>query len=120
MAVDDKPLLRPHLVIREESDACALLHDPDRRLSFVLNPVGLCLCRALNGKRTPAELAAVVRRTFRTVPAILDDDLRFFLDQLLLHNLATGGRPRYLRRRGRRLVLTAAGRAAQQRARANA
>lgn len=115
MAVNDTLRLRPHLVLREESDACALLHDPDRRFSFALNPVGLCLCRALDGTRSPADLAAVVRQAFRTVPATLEDDIRFFLDRLLLHRLATGGRPHYLRRQGKRIVLTAAGRAAQQR-----
>ena len=82
--------LNPTLVIREESDNYAILFNPDTTDAYVINPIGVRICRMLDGTNTTADLAASVREHFSDVPETVEGDIETFVEALIGCNLASG------------------------------
>jgi len=76
------------VVLREERDGYALLVDPDVPRSFVLNPVGLFICRGLDGTRSVPQIAAAVRDAFNGAPDEAGEQVQAFVDELVERGLA--------------------------------
>lgn len=56
--------VNPQLVLREESDDCALLFDPDNGRVHLLNPTAVAVWKRLDGHRTLSEVTAVLADEF--------------------------------------------------------
>ena len=56
--------VNPFLVLREESDDCALLFDPDNGRVHVLNPSAVALWKRLDGRRTLREVSVALADEF--------------------------------------------------------
>lgn len=80
--------LRTHVVIREESDDFALLYDPDTGESFVLDPVGVFVCRRMDGAHGIKQIIAESGAFFEGVPDDAPDQVRAFVESLVGKNLA--------------------------------
>ena len=80
--------LRPQVVIREESDDFALLYDPDTGESFVLDPVGVFVCRRLDGGLSVEQIVAESDAFFDGVPEDAAAQVRAFVESLVGKNLA--------------------------------
>ena len=80
--------LKPQVVVREESDDFALLYDPDTGESFVLDPVGVFVCRRLDGTRDIERIVAESGGIFDGVPEEAAAQVRAFVDSLIGKKLA--------------------------------
>ncbi len=56
--------INPNLVLREESDDCALLFDPDNGRVHVLNPTAVAVWKLLDGQRSLREVTAMLAEEF--------------------------------------------------------
>lgn len=61
---DARLAVNPLLVLREESDACALLFDPDHGRVHVLNPTAVAIWKRLDGRRTLREVTSALAAEF--------------------------------------------------------
>ncbi|MFA6074707.1 MAG: PqqD family peptide modification chaperone [Negativicutes bacterium] len=80
--------LHDHIIIREEFDDWAILFDPDTANGYALDPVGVAICRQLDGVKTVAEITEVIREQFDEVSDEVDTHCADFVRQLLDENLA--------------------------------
>ncbi len=87
--VDETSLIkkRESVVFRVETDQWALLFDPDRDVSFGLNPVGVLLWANIDGEKTVKELAEKVQADCNNVPENVADDVMEFVQGLLANQL---------------------------------
>ena len=81
--------LSPALVLREESDDYAILYNPDTTEAYAINPIGVQVCRMLDGAHTVSDLAASIREEFSDVPENVEGDIREFIGALIACNLAS-------------------------------
>ena len=77
------PLRNPVVVLREEFDEWAVLFNPDTAEAAGINPVGVAIWKALDGKCGIDKLADAVRRLFEDAPGQLESDVREFVDELV-------------------------------------
>ncbi len=82
MLPTDHPLPSPEAVLRQGFDDYALLFHPLFGEVIALSPVSLDIWRALDGKRSLAEIAARVQAQFDDAPADTAADVAAFLDDL--------------------------------------
>jgi SynChlorMet cassette protein ScmD len=75
------------VVFRVESDQWALLFDPDRDVSFGLNPVGVLVWANIDGEKTVAELVQKVQSDCNNVPENVEDDVTEFVQGLASNGL---------------------------------
>jgi SynChlorMet cassette protein ScmD len=85
---EDKPLINPSIILREEFDDWAVLFDPDTAEGYALNPVGVLIWKQLDGSRTLGDVVAVVKETCEDVPADVSDHCREFIADLVKQGLA--------------------------------
>ena len=78
-----KPALKDTIVLREEADNYALLYSPDTGGTYVINPVGVFICRMLDGTHTVTKIAEAVIKNFADVPDRAKEDIREFINALL-------------------------------------
>lgn len=62
--LDARLAVNPVLVLREESDDCALLFDPENGRVHVLNPTAVAVWKRLDGRRTLGEIVAALGEEF--------------------------------------------------------
>ena len=62
--LDCCPVINPCMVLREESDDCALLFDPDSGRVHLLNPTGVAVWKRLDGRRTLHEVSVSLADDF--------------------------------------------------------
>jgi hypothetical protein len=67
--LDARLAVNPTMVLRVESDDCALLFDPDNGRVHVLNPTAVAVWRRLDGSRTLGEIVAGLDEEFDGVGA---------------------------------------------------
>ena len=84
----DRPVANPIVVLREEFDDWAVLFDPDTGDGYALDPVGVFIWKRLDGKHTPEDVVAELRRDCEDVPAEADEHCVSFIEDLLTHGLA--------------------------------
>jgi Coenzyme PQQ synthesis protein D (PqqD) len=91
----DKPRADPHVVLEEFDDWAVLFH-PFTGEAFGVGPVGVTIWQALDGRRTLAQVAAVVAAQCEDAPpTVLADTLAFVEDlwrRLFLRMKVKGGR----------------------------
>lgn len=85
---EDKPLVNPSVILREEFDDWAVLFDPDTAEGYALNPVGVLIWKQLDGSHTVDDVAAVVKENCEDVPAEVKDHCREFIADLIKQGLA--------------------------------
>jgi hypothetical protein len=64
ITIDTRLAVNPTLVLRVESDDCALLFDPDSGRVHVLNPTAVAVWKRLDGRRTLREIVATLGEEF--------------------------------------------------------
>lgn len=84
-----KPVLRPDVVLREESDEWALIFDPSTGEAFGLDPVGVFVVKRLDGRKSVSEIAEQLNELFERVPPEADKDVIEFVDSLVHKGLAS-------------------------------
>jgi len=57
-------VVNPCMVLREESDDCALLFDPDSGRVHLLNPTGVAVWKRLDGRRSLHEVSVSLADDF--------------------------------------------------------
>lgn len=85
-----KPKLRQPIILREEFDNYAFLHDPDTRKSYVLNPVGVFICRRLDGTNEVASIATAVKAEFAGASRTASKEIAAFVAGLKKAGLLEG------------------------------
>lgn len=83
-----KPLLRPQVVLREESDDWAVLFDPDSGETYGLDPVGVFIAKRLDGSKSVVEIVQELGEHFDGIPPEVDQDALQFVDSLMQKGLA--------------------------------
>ena len=82
MELTAQPVPSPFAVLREEFDDWAVLYNPDNAEAVGLNPVGITIWKAVDGRRTVADILACVQDAYADVPGTAAADLSAFLDDL--------------------------------------
>ncbi len=85
---EDKPIVNPSVILREEFDDWAVLFDPDTAEGYALNPVGVLIWKLLDGSRTLDAVVGSVRENCEDVPAEVADHCREFIGELVKQGLA--------------------------------
>ena len=82
MSDTDRPQANPVAVLREEADDWAILFNPDTNDAFGINPVGVAIWKAIDGRRDAAGIADAAREQFDDVPDTYRDDVLDFIRKL--------------------------------------
>jgi len=85
---EDKPIVNPSVILREEFDDWAVLFDPDTAEGYALNPVGVLIWKLLDGSRTLDDVVGAVKENCEDVPAEVAEDCREFIGELVKQGLA--------------------------------
>jgi len=83
MVLSDRPIANPVVVLREEADDWAVLFNPDTAEAVGLNPVGVCVWKHLDGKRSVDDIVSEVRARFSDVPDAALEELEEFVQGLV-------------------------------------
>ena len=65
MSVASKPVAKPQIRLREESDNWVILFDPNTGNSRVLNPIGVFVWKLLDGTHNVSDIVEQVQRLLR-------------------------------------------------------
>jgi len=85
---EDKPIVNPSVILREEFDDWAVLFDPDTAEGYALNPVGVLIWKLLDGSRTLDDVVGSVTDNCEDVPPDVADHCREFIGDLVKQGLA--------------------------------
>jgi SynChlorMet cassette protein ScmD len=88
MQNDDKPVVNPFVMLREEFDDWAVLFDPDTVHGFGLSPIGVHVWKLLDGEHTIGDLLKEIRAHAEGVTEGARDHIGAFVDQLVAQGLA--------------------------------
>jgi SynChlorMet cassette protein ScmD len=66
-----------------------VLFDPDTGDGYALDPVGVYVWKRLDGKHTPEQIAAELRKDFEDVPPEAPKHAGEFIEDLVKHGLAS-------------------------------
>lgn len=83
-----KVKLKPSVVVREESDKWALLFDSETGQTFGLNPVGVLICKSLDGENKISDILAKVEENCLDVPQNSSGHIFGFVRDLIGKGLA--------------------------------
>ncbi len=67
MSLDAKPVAKPQIRLREESDSWVILFDPDTGNARVLNPIGVFIWKLLDGAHSVHDIADQIRNYYSSV-----------------------------------------------------
>ena len=70
------------IVLREEFDDWALLFDPNSGIVCGLNPVGVLVCKLIDGKRSIADVITAVKSECSDAPDSVNDDVSAFISDI--------------------------------------
>lgn len=82
MTGNDKPILNPMAVLREEFDDWAILFDPDSGKGFGIDPVGVFVCKRLDGQHAINEIVTELRQNCENVPDEAEEHAKEFVQSL--------------------------------------
>jgi len=80
----DNLVINPAIVFREELDDWGILFNPDSDSGFCINPVGVLICKLLNGRRTFSEIIWEVRQNCEGETDNVEKEVEEFLRNLVL------------------------------------
>ena len=89
MAIDEKPLANPFVMLREEFDDWAILFNPDTGHGFGLSPTGVYVWKLLDGEHSIDGILKALRRDAEVVPPDAGDHINEFVEELAQHGLVT-------------------------------
>lgn len=76
------PIANPTIVLREEFDNWAFLFNPDTTRIVVINPAGVAVWKAMNGKNGREDIISKVKESFTDVPDDVAEDVDAFISDL--------------------------------------
>lgn len=76
------PIANPMIVLREEFDNWAFLFNPETTSIVVINPVGVAVWKAMNGKNRREDIISELKSHFADVPDKVADDVDAFISDL--------------------------------------
>lgn len=82
MTHQERPIVNPVVVLREEFDDWAVLFNPDTADALGINPVGVALWRLMNGQNSVDQMVAALRSEYAGVPDSAADDVSAFVQNL--------------------------------------
>ncbi len=82
MSVASKPVAKPQIRLREESDEWVILFDPDTGNSRVLNPIGVFIWKLLDGAHSVPDIADKLREYYDKVPEEAEQHVTEFIEVL--------------------------------------
>jgi SynChlorMet cassette protein ScmD len=82
MSVASKPVAKPQIRLREESDEWVILFDPDTGNARVLNPIGVFIWKLLDGTHSVPDIVGQVREYYNNVPDELEQQISEFIEVL--------------------------------------
>jgi SynChlorMet cassette protein ScmD len=82
MIIHNGPITNPMIVLREEFDNWAFLFNPDTADMLVINPAGVVVWKAMNGKNSTQDILAELKEHFSEVPDKALDDVNAFIKDL--------------------------------------
>jgi SynChlorMet cassette protein ScmD len=77
-----KPIANPVVVLRKEFDDWAVLFNPDTAEAVGVNPVGVAIWEALDGKNSVEDIANMIQLDFSDVPGTAAREIQTFLEDL--------------------------------------
>jgi SynChlorMet cassette protein ScmD len=77
-----RPVAHPLVVLREEFDDWAVLYNPETGAALGLNPTGVFIWQAIDGKRSVSDLMHRVEAYFADVPAEAAEQVAGFVETL--------------------------------------
>lgn len=83
MTVDNKPVGKSHIRLREESDNWALLFDPDTGNHRVINPIGVFVWKLLDGNHNLEDIVKEVGDSYNNVPQDVEQHVTQFIEVLV-------------------------------------
>ena len=72
----------PVVVLREEFDEWAVLYNPDTAAAVGINPIGVAIWKAVDGRRTGAQVIEAVLEGYEEIPGTATDEVTQFITQL--------------------------------------
>ncbi len=72
----------PVVVLREEFDEWAVLYNPDTAAAVGINPIGVAIWKAVDGRRTCAQVIETVLEGYEEVPGTATDEVTEFITRL--------------------------------------
>jgi len=88
MEATDRLVANPDVVLREEFDNWGVLFNSANGDSLATGPVGVAIWKALDGRRTLAEIATDVKAQFEETPDSVLEDVLAFGDSLCQRRFA--------------------------------
>ena len=88
MTEDQKALVNPAVVLREEFDDWAVIYNPVTAAASGINPVGVAIFKLLDGNHTLGQIVEAVRSDFSEVPENLEDEVHAFVEGLVAKGYA--------------------------------
>jgi hypothetical protein len=74
----DRLAAHPQVVLHEEFKDCAVMYHPLINETFATGAVGVAIWKALDGRRSLAEIAALIKAEYEDAPdSLLEDTLAF-------------------------------------------
>jgi len=77
-----RPVAHPLVVLREEFDDWAVLYNPETGAALGINPTGVVIWRAIDGRHSVPDLVRTVENHFAEVPAEAAAQVVGFVDEL--------------------------------------
>jgi hypothetical protein len=74
--------IKPNVVLREESDDWGMLFDADTGHAVALNPVAVCMFKAMQKARDVESVTAVISAEYDEVPETVDQDIHELIQKL--------------------------------------
>jgi len=78
----DRPIVSPHVVLREEFDDWAVLFNPDTADAVGVNPVGVAVWKLMDGTSSLDAIVTEIQSRFGEVPATAREEIDAFIGTL--------------------------------------
>ncbi len=82
MSDEERPVMNPLLVLREEFDDWAVLFDPDTGNAFGMNPTSIFVWKHLDGKHTARDIEGKLRANYDDVSDEVSVHIQEFISDL--------------------------------------
>ncbi len=82
MTTPEAPIANPMIILREEFDNWAFLFNPETTSIVVINPVGVAVWKAMNGKNRREDIIKELKEYFADVPDKAAEDVDAFISDL--------------------------------------
>ena len=81
---NEKPIVNPLVVLREEFDDWAILFNPDTTDAVGINPTGVTVWKLMDGRHSLEEIVAHLEEQYAQVPETAPEEVSAFVDTLAM------------------------------------